>query len=666
MSAFERFLDGLDRVKRSGHSKATARCPAHKDKVASLSVSAGLDGRVLVKCHAGCSSEEIVAARGMALADLFERSERLAPRSTSRRSRAGNFADVDRFHHSLLVNGKALARLEGLRGWTREAVERLELGFDGERVVFPIRNWAGELVGLGRYQPNGDRRSEDEPKMKADAGSRRELFPRPEAVEGEPDAVRAASLGLSAVAVPGVEGWRPEYRERFRGRRVVVCFDCDAQGREAAARVAADLLGAASEVRLLDLDPAANDGFDLTDFAAKAASASERAETRRILERCAEMAPLYEPAAENPFPRNGKGVERVSSAKGGEPVPDVVKTPEGGLTVGTGHRLAVPDARERDVLQVLTARELCALPDPPQTDELLGSLVVRGQRIVIGAHTGEGKTTMALQLVRAIVAGEDFLDWKGTAGCRALVIDAEQGLKTIKRRLREAGLCDSDLVDYVRVPDGLELDRDEAEIDAVEQLLAAGEYAVVLADPLYKLHGGNSNDEREAVNLMRRFDGWRERFGFALPLPVHLRKPIPGEKFSIHDVFGSSAYVRGAEVVLGLRRVSNGFAELHFFKDRDGDLAVGDKWGLLFDRESGYRRAPEEVESEEEMTERLLAFVRENPGQSTTKVTDAVEGRKAKLTRILRNDDRFRSERRGQSDLWFEAGPDLLTEEEPT
>lgn len=57
-------------------------------------------------------------------------------------------------------------------------------------------------------------------------------------------------------------------------------------------------------------------------------------------------------------------------------------------------------------------------------------------------------------------------------------------------------------------------------------------------------------------------------------LPVHCRKPVPGMKFSIHDLFGSSAYVRGAEVVLGLRRVSDGYAKLHFLKDRDGDLPI--------------------------------------------------------------------------------------------
>jgi hypothetical protein len=305
---------------------------------------------------------------------------------------------------------------------------------------------------------------------------------------------------------------------------------------------------------------------------------------------------------------------------------------------------------------VLTARRTCELPDPATNDELLGPLVVRGQRTVIGAHTGEGKTTMTLQIVRAIAAGEEFLGWRGPGDNRALIVDAEQGLRTIKRRLREARLDESDAVDYLRVPDGLRLDTDRADADEVERLLSRGGYAVVGFDPLYKLHSGDSNAERAAVDLMRLFDSWRTSFHFGLLLPVHLRKPIPGEKFSIHDVFGSSAYTRGAEVVLGLRRVSNGYAELHFFKDRDGDLEIGHKWGLLYDAEHGFRRAAEDdVVDSETYAQRLLAYVRQHPGESTTKVTTEVEGRKATLTEILRNDNRFRSERVSNADRWYET-----------
>jgi putative DNA primase/helicase len=43
-------------------SYGTAKCPAHRDKTPSLSLSIGTDGRTLVKCHAGCSQDAVLGA----------------------------------------------------------------------------------------------------------------------------------------------------------------------------------------------------------------------------------------------------------------------------------------------------------------------------------------------------------------------------------------------------------------------------------------------------------------------------------------------------------------------------------------------------------------------------------------------------------------------------
>jgi predicted ATP-dependent serine protease len=174
--------------------------------------------------------------------------------------------------------------------------------------------------------------------------------------------------------------------------------------------------------------------------------------------------------------------------------------------------------------EVLTARELCLLADPPTSDYLLGPVLVRGMRTVLGAHTGEGKTTLALEMMAAVVQSREWLEWTG-AGGTALVIDAEQGLRTIKRRLREIGLDKADNIDYLRVPDGLALDQDGSDAVQLDALLTSGNYSLVVADPLYKLHRGDSNEERHAVDLMRRLDRWRDQHGFALLMLVHLPHP---------------------------------------------------------------------------------------------------------------------------------------------
>ena len=62
----------FQRVKWShDNSNFTALCPSHKDDNPSLSASVGSDNRVLLKCFAGCTVEQICGAVGKKVADLF-------------------------------------------------------------------------------------------------------------------------------------------------------------------------------------------------------------------------------------------------------------------------------------------------------------------------------------------------------------------------------------------------------------------------------------------------------------------------------------------------------------------------------------------------------------------------------------------------------------------
>ena len=63
-------LAHLQGVRPSGNGWS-ARCPAHEDRLPSLSVSEGDDGRALVHCFGGCEVAGVLAAVGLTLADLF-------------------------------------------------------------------------------------------------------------------------------------------------------------------------------------------------------------------------------------------------------------------------------------------------------------------------------------------------------------------------------------------------------------------------------------------------------------------------------------------------------------------------------------------------------------------------------------------------------------------
>ena len=66
----ENLVNHLEGVRKSGNGYS-AKCPAHEDRHASLTLSTGNDGRALVKCQAGCATRDIVAAIGLTMADLF-------------------------------------------------------------------------------------------------------------------------------------------------------------------------------------------------------------------------------------------------------------------------------------------------------------------------------------------------------------------------------------------------------------------------------------------------------------------------------------------------------------------------------------------------------------------------------------------------------------------
>jgi putative DNA primase/helicase len=68
------FVERLEGVKRNGQGWV-ARCPTHEDREQSLSVGQGDDGRVLLKCFAGCDAGAIAGAVGLKLKDLFPRKE---------------------------------------------------------------------------------------------------------------------------------------------------------------------------------------------------------------------------------------------------------------------------------------------------------------------------------------------------------------------------------------------------------------------------------------------------------------------------------------------------------------------------------------------------------------------------------------------------------------
>jgi hypothetical protein len=247
-----------------------------------------------------------------------------------------------------------------------------------------------------------------------------------------------------------------------------------------------------------------------------------------------------------------------------------------------------------------------------QAEPLLGPLVRRGQTTIIGGYGQAGKSTMSLEMVRAIVTGRDFLGWEGE-GASALIIDLEQGMSVAQRNIYEAftgrPLGDHDLGDmiadmdfgdhwnrvrYADWQEGADLFTHSPDIEVLDEELAKHKPDVVLIDPIYKLFMGKDMSEQTEISaFIREIQLLRNKYGFALILPMHPRKPGQfSGRLTMHDLFGSMLWGAWAENIVMVQRDEGNLTKLHWEKDRMGQSPAtkSESWTLEFERGRGYRR----------------------------------------------------------------------------
>lgn len=242
----DEFVSRLEKSKKAG-SGYTARCPAHDDRNASLSVTTGDDGRILVRCHAGCEPEVIVEALGLSLRDLFQGG-----------TENGGGGRIEKTYDYVDEEGALLFQSVRLRD-------------EGGRKTFRQRR----PVGGGWEWKLGD--------------VRRVLYRLPEireaagravwVVEGEKDVDALGEIGLPATCNPmGAGKWEDSYTESLgECAWVLVVADCDEPGRAHARSVAASVYEHGGKVKVLDLDTSRDDGYDVSDYVLEdAESASKR------------------------------------------------------------------------------------------------------------------------------------------------------------------------------------------------------------------------------------------------------------------------------------------------------------------------------------------------------------------------------------------------------
>jgi 5S rRNA maturation endonuclease (ribonuclease M5) len=205
----EEFVERLEGVKGNG-SGYTALCPAHNDQEASLSIK-DADDRILVHCHAGCPTEEILGSLGLTWTDLWF----CADKTRTIWSFGNNKPEATYIYED--ERGSELYRVIRYPGKR----------FRQERRTVPYRL----LAVIGAVKEG------------------RTVY----ICEGEKDVHALEAAGRIATCNAGGAGsWKPEYEKYFRGARVIIVADNDEPGIRHAKDVAAMLYTAASRIWIVE------------------------------------------------------------------------------------------------------------------------------------------------------------------------------------------------------------------------------------------------------------------------------------------------------------------------------------------------------------------------------------------------------------------------------
>lgn len=530
MTPIDLILQHLPDAKRCGKGW-TACCPGHDDRKASLSVDIGEQGRVLLRCHAGCATPALLAAMGLTLRDLYPDESGQQPRPSS--------TTPERHRPSPPWTST------GTRG---RAVAVYHYHAADGSPAFEVRRY--EPKTFRPYKPDGKAGYPHGPRplyglgRLLESGSSSLVF----IVEGEKDADRLAELGLVAVTcagganATGKSDWSP-----LAGRKVAVLPDHDKAGRAFSQAVAGLLHGSAPEVRVLDLAehwPGLPDKGDVSDWLDVDPDGHDGETLVRLFDAAEPWAP--EPAAPTDEP-------------------------------ATSQSRSTPMLLRMSDVQPTTVRWLWP------------GRIPMGRMTLLVGRPGEGKSFLTADIAARVSQGRDWTDGSRCPAGSVLLCSAEDDpADTIAPRLiaHDADRRRIHLLAGVRQrrSDGREAERifTLADLDplrnALEQL---DDCRLIVVDPVGSYLGGGADAHRdnEVRGVLTPLCKLAERHDAALIVVAHTRK---------------SAAAHADDMALGSRAFT-GLARsvLHLLVDPDGDDDPSQRRRLLLPGKNNLAKRPD-------------------------------------------------------------------------
>lgn len=527
----DKFLSKLNGV-RSTSNGWEARCPCRNDDDnPSLSIGLGQDDKVLVTCHRGqgCSVDEICRTVGMQIVDLYP--EKKEERKLS------------------LVATYDYRNEDG------------KLLFQKQRFV---DQWGKKTFRQRRPDPKNPSKYifslDDTPKV---------LYRLPEVlqakrngeiiwlVEGEKDADNVAALGMCSTTPPNGAGkWLDIHTKALEGAQVWIVADNDSVGIEHARMVEKILTKNGCTViswvppnNFKDVSEMLGAGKTLDDLiemknASPSVDAIEYEEEEQQVEAIVHATAPLEVLS-----------DKLSTLLAREDLSETVRLSRASMLVGS---FGVEDQIDKG--RLVNWSQLLLEDTSDEYDWIIPNVLERGERVIVVAAEGVGKTMLARQIAICSAFGIHPFNMSRMKPIRTLTIDLENPERIIKRTSssimgasRRMGYISGEPECHILIkPSGVDLMR-AIDKSIIEEAVETIKPDLICLGPIYKsfVDPGGRTSEAVTVEVAKYFDMLRDYYKCSLWLEHHA--PL-GTSSSTRDLrpFGSAVWSRWPEFGLSL------------------------------------------------------------------------------------------------------------------
>lgn len=525
----EEFVSRLNGVRETSNGWE-AHCPCRSDdEVPSLSISEDAsNGNILLTCHRGnpCSAKEICESMNVPMTALF------APKKEKRKENLTLVATYD-YHDE---NGALL--FQKLRYVDEDGKKRF---YQRKRDPKAKGGWDYKLGDTPKVLYNL-------PAVLDAVKNGKDII----VVEGEKDADTLTALGHVATSPPNGAGkWLPIHTEALKGARIDVFADNDEPGKDHALMVKRELEAVGCDVAVF----VCPDSKDISDHLGKGGRISDLIlleDEEDIKEVKNEVTTDIEPTGEyNSFEDVAGQLKELFSNGELNSHQLILKTSQ--LLTRVTHERPV------DMGRLVDWNDFIAEADNDNYDWLIDGLLEKGERVMVVAAEGVGKTMLARQVALCTSGGMHPFTYNRIRPIRTLTVDLENPERIIRRTTRSIHsyvkhMNFSKTIDAKLLikPAGINL-MEKSDRAILERAIEEIKPEMLIMGPLYKafIDPGVRTSESIAVEVARYLDEIRALYGVALWLEHHA--PL-GSSMSSRDLrpFGSAVWSRWPEFGISL------------------------------------------------------------------------------------------------------------------